>query len=1273
MKSAITLALLASVSLGLGAIQTVAAEQTPDWENPNVFDVNKEPPHATMMVYPDVKSALPGDPGRSPYFLSLNGRWRFHWAPKPADRPGDFYRPDFDAGGWDEIPVPSNWQLHGYGIPIYVNVRYPFSPSNPPRIPHDNNPVGSYRRTFTVPTAWDGRQVFLHFDGVESACYVWVNGRKVGYSQGSRTPAEFNITGYLQPGENLLAVEVYRWCDGSYLEDQDFWRLSGIFRDVYLFSTADVHVRDFRVRTDLDDKSQDAELQVDVTLCNYGSQPVKGRLEADLLQLAKKPGPAAGGRPTLTRTVKPLFPTLSQPVRIEPGRESSLELRQTVAGPRKWTAETPNLYTLMLTLRDDTGEIVEVIPCRIGFREVEIRDGQLLVNGKAVLLKGTNRHEHDPDTGHTVSRESMIRDIKLMKQFNINAVRTSHYPNAPRWYDLCDRYGLYLIDEANVESHGMGYGPESLAKDPTWKAAHLDRTMRMIQRDKNHPSVIIWSLGNEAGDGVNFTATANWIRQNDPTRPVHYERAGTGPNTDIVCPMYPAPAQLERYAARPQERPMILCEYAHAMGNSVGDLWSYWRPIYRLKHLQGAFVWDWVDQGLRKPIPARKEVREHGRLGLTGTVTGELVQDGDARGLQGFVVLPDVPELDVTGNEVTLEARVKPRPTDTHSPFILKGDFQYGLKQQGGDLQMFVFSAGENGTWVTTRAPLPEGWYDGWHDVAGVYDGKEVILYCDGRRLASTPFQGKIAHCGQPVNIGRNSTHHDRTLSGTIAAARIHNRALSAEELRDENRGPDASTVLWLDLDRVQETEAPQGTFFAYGGDFGPPGTPSDGNFCMNGLVSSDRRPHPSLYQVKKVYQYIQVRPVDLAAGRIEIANVHDFVDLGHVEATWQLGADERTLAEGQLQLPRIGPGGKQVVKVPLETPELEPGVEYWLTVRFRHAEETPWAAKRHEVAFEQFKMPWAKPAEAVDTAQMPAVEIDDGPQQVTLEGKHLSITFDKPSGVITSLKAQGVQLVAAPLRPHFWRAPIDNDRGNGMSSRCGLWHRAGESWVVDQFTVKHESPAVVRIEATGRLPELEARYDVTYRVFGSGDVVIDADYQAGDKKLPEMPRFGMQMTLPAGFEQLTWFGRGPQENHFDRKDGYPVGLYRGTVAEQFVDYSEPQENGNKTDVRWLTLTNRQGVGLLAVGMPLLSASALHYTTADLQSAAHTHEMTRRDQITLNLDYKQMGVGGDNSWGARTHPEFLLTDKAYRYRFRLRAYNTKEGVSPARLARQAVE
>ncbi len=581
--------IIASVLVfAIGSFIVPAEGQTVnDWENPAIVGINKEPAHSTMKVFSRPEAALSGDISQA-FYKSLNGRWKFNWVKRPADRPLDFYKTDYDVNDWDEIDVPGNWQMVGYGIPIYSNVRYPF-PADPPMIPHDNNPVGSYRTEFEVPGEWNERRIFIHFDGVESAFYLWINGEKVGYSQGSRTPAEFDITPFIRDGSNIIAAEVYRWCDGSYLEDQDFWRLSGIFRDVYLFSTPQVHIRDFFIETILDDDYKNAELRITAKLKNYADKGiVSPRIEVNLLDDS---GDYLSEEVIMTGNAEYLHS----------GDEAIVSMTADVKNPLKWSAEKPNLYTVLMILKTEEEKILEVIPCRIGFRSVEINGGQLLVNGKPVLFKGVNRHEHDPDLGHYITRESMIRDIRIMKRFNFNTVRTSHYPNDPEWYSLCDEYGLYVIDEANIESHGIGYKPEkTLGNRPEWLLSHMERTIRMVERDKNHPSVIIWSLGNEGGDGTNFRATSNWIHQHDPTRPVHYERAGRRPHTDIVCPMYSHVNSIIAYGEEDRDRPLILCEYAHAMGNSIGNLREYWDAIEKYKHLQGGCIWDWVDQGLRK-------------------------------------------------------------------------------------------------------------------------------------------------------------------------------------------------------------------------------------------------------------------------------------------------------------------------------------------------------------------------------------------------------------------------------------------------------------------------------------------------------------------------------------------------------------------------------------------------------------------------------------------------------------------------------------------------
>lgn len=568
-----------------------------DWQDPQVFRINKNEPHVTKMPFPDEEMARGLSRMESPYCKLLNGDWKFHYVGHPDARPKDFYETDFDDSTWDRIPVPSNWQMQGYGIPLYTNVVYPFK-KDPPLVmgepeehythyPEANrNPVGSYRHEFEVPEAWDGRRVQLVFEGVDSAFYLWVNGSKVGYSQDSRTAAEFDITDYLKSGRNQLAVEVYQFCDGSYLEDQDLWRLSGIFRDVYLWSAPLLDLRDYTIVADWDPATSLASLQVDFSFANH----VK---ESPTYQLTT----------TLWNGEQMLAETEQQGNALN--RKRVIAVMQDL-NVQPWSAETPQLYDLVIELKGPDGTST-FYASKVGFRRVEVSDGQIRVNGQPVLFKGVNRHEHDPATGHTVSEARMREDILVMKRLNLNAVRLSHYPHHPRFYELCDELGLYVIDEANIESHDMGWQVNPLAEDPLWLDAHLDRIRNMVERSKNHASVVMWSMGNESGDGENFRKGGEWIRERDSTRLVHYDRASRQPYTDLFSEMYTSVNDLERYAQEQEalpphlQRPAVLCEYSHAMGNSSGNLREYWDLFRKHRNLQGGFIWDFVDQGLCDP------------------------------------------------------------------------------------------------------------------------------------------------------------------------------------------------------------------------------------------------------------------------------------------------------------------------------------------------------------------------------------------------------------------------------------------------------------------------------------------------------------------------------------------------------------------------------------------------------------------------------------------------------------------------------------------------
>lgn len=1066
----------------MAAAETPASPR-PEWQDETRLHEGTEPPFATMARFADETTARAWHRERSPFSHSLNGEWKFHWAPKPADRVAGFWEPGFDDGAWKTIPVPSNVELQGYGIPIYTNIKYPWRPVEPPLIPEGDNPVSAYRRTFRVPGEWAGREVFLTFDGVNSFFYVWLNGRKLGFSKDSRTPATFRLTPHVRAGDNLLAVEVFRWCDGSYLEDQDFWRLSGIFRDVHLWSTPPVHVRDFRVRTPLDSAYRDSDLVIDVELANHSADSCEVALEATLLD----PDGAEVFRAPIGRAT------------AQPGVPAKLHFTHAVSAPKKWSAETPHLYTLLLTTKEPAdGTVLETIPWRVGFRSVEIKAGRLLVNGMPTLFRGVNRHEHDPDLGHVMTRARMIEDIRLMKQHNINSVRTCHYPNAPGWYALCDEYGLYVIDEANIESHGMGYGEKTLARAPSWGPAHLDRTVRMFERDKNHACVIAWSLGNEAGFGDNFRATARWLKEHDPTRPVQYEQDAKGEVTDIICPMYAPPAAGLAYSREERAQPYILCEYSHAMGNSNGDIRAYWRPIYEgARSLQGGHIWDWVDQGLRTPVPASRRI----------------------------------------------EALENPR---------------------------------------------------------------------------SLPLDPAL------------------------------------------------------------------GTFFAYGGTFGPADVASDGNFCANGLVSSDRTPHPGLFEVKKVYQPVQMRAGDLAKAEVEFQNWSDFLAAEDwLAADWRLVADGRTLQEGGLESLALAPREKKTLALPVRPLAPEPGTEYFLEVSFKLKKGESWADRGHEIAWEQFKLPWSAPARVAASPPAPALKVNNTAGRIVAGTPAFSAAIDRKTGLLVSLQSGGAELLESPLGPHFWRAPVDNDRGNRMAgpadARPGMvltaWRKAHESWAPESVAVRQPGPSRVVVAAEGVIGDFGAPYRLQWTILGSGDVLVEATLAQGDTPLAELPRFGMQAILRAGFDNLNWFGKGPHETYWDRQDAR-VGLYSGKVRDQYFDYIKPQETGNKEAVRWLALTDARGLGVLAVGDPLLSANALHYTTDDLFCATHYEHhyrylMPGRQTVTLNLDWHQRGLGGDNSWGALPHDAFRLAQPPFSYRYRLRVLAGGEDI--VALAKQLVE
>ncbi len=1027
------------------------------WEDPKINGVNRLPMGATSYSYNTVKKALANNRKESIGFILLNGTWKFHFAENASQTPEGFYKTSYNISNWDDIPVPANWELEGYGTAIYTNIRYPFDPVDPPFVPIEQNPVGSYVKDFSIPKTWDGKAITLHFGGVSSAYFVWLNGNKIGYSEDSRLPAEFDISKHVRPGKtNKLAIQVIRWSDGSYLEDQDHWRLSGIHREVYVSAAPKVHISDFAVRSQLDDNYEHGLLKIRPELSISDQIDLSNwTVKAQLFDQS--------GDPVLN---KPLIVDAERIVNERYPQRDNVPfglIEATINNPQKWSAEYPNLYSLVLSLVDEDGNVVEARSTKVGFRTVEFIDGGLYINGKYTLLYGVNRHDHNQYNGKVVSYEDMVRDVQLMKQFNVNAVRASHYPNNPEFYKLCDEYGLYVIDEANLETHGIG---GQLSNNPNWNTAFMERAIRMVERDKNHPSIIFWSLGNEAGSGPNHASMAQWIRQFDPTRFIHYEGAQGVPTdpsyVDMISRMYPTVEQLIDLGTRTNDtRPVIVCEYAHSMGNSTGNLQDYWDAIRQHKRLIGGFIWDWMDQGLVK-------------------------------------------------------------------------------------------------------------------------------------------------------------------------------KSESGEE------------------------------YWAYGGDFGD--HPNDANFNINGVVFADQTPQPALWEVKKVYQQVHIQAVDLDNGAVEIQNDYNSTNLSDYEARWQITENGSAIRKGVFNNLDILPGGKSTVKAPVNEIDFQTGKEYHLKISFHLKQQTKWAQPGHTIAWQQFKLSLDTTsfqtfnANSLDTPRVSEVQ-----NAFIITAGSIQASIGKESGALESLIYSGRNLLEKPLIPNYWRATTDNDfsGGNGLGYVLREWKGSGENRNVRRVKILDEQQGAVRVLVSGTLPVKGTTYDVVYIIFGNGDLHVQSSLQKHADSPKYVPRVGMQMAIPANYNNVSWFGRGPHENYWDRKTSAEVGQFSSSVVELITNYALPQENGNRSDVRWVGFTNSDGNGMLAISTSkgLLNFSAWPYSQDDLENAMHTYELPDRDYLTVNIDHKQMGLGGDNSWSKKSwpHPEYRLNDDYYQYSFILRLHQNDNG------------
>ena len=1053
----------------------VKAQEIADWWNDvSVCQVNKVAPRTNVIPYQDENGINNLEYRQSPYYQCINGNWKFHWVEKPADKPQGFYAEGYDVSSWNTIPVPANWEINGYGIPVYINQQNEF-PSNQPYAPTEYNPVGCYVHNFNVPAEWNGRNVYINFGAVKSAFYLWINGKFVGYSEDSKTPAEFDITPYLnKSGENTLAVEAYRFSDGSYLECQDYWRLSGITRDVILYSKPKTNVYDFFVKAGLDDKYAKGIFEVLIDV-NYGKKvPSKLTVEVELVNKNENAKFEVNKLYVEEFTKKELI------AKQNSEGHSTIRFKKILDRVEAWSAEKPVLYDMTIRLKDKKGKVIEVVGSKIGFRTSEIKDGQFMVNGKPILIKGVNRHEHDGFTGQYVTRETMEKDIQLMLKNNINTIRTSHYPCDVYLYELCDKYGLYVIDEANNESHAQGYGDASLAKDERWIEAFKYRCNNMFGRDKNHPSIVIWSLGNECGNGVCMYESYDMMKKLDNTRPVINERSIYDYNTDIIGLMYASQGYLEKFVEEELDslgRPFIMVEYLHAMGNSCGGMQDYWDVINAHKQLQGGCIWDWCDQSLIQ--------------------------------------------------------------TDTEK------------------------------------------------------------------------------------------------------------------------------NVRW----------------YAAGGDLGAlEGIGNDDSFCVNGLVTSDRRPHHHLDEVKKIYQNISVTPVDIEKGVFEIKNNFFFRRLNEFECSYVIYSNEKPRLQSKIFDLDLAPQSSKTINISIPKPRMEgenpnkyAKVEYFIEFSFKEKNGNKMRPAGTEIAYEVFKLNLDTPV-GESLTNIPEVKLDDNKDNVIVLNEDFTFVINKQQGLPVSFMYKGVEMLAGPIKPNFWRAPTLNDDVDRNALTKWLNANLNDLTIVPksikaQRINKSKVAVVVVLNFNNASGENIITTEQVFEINGYGDVIISSNIQTSEA-VKTMPKVGTQILLNKQFENVKYFGK-DTENYPDRNSSGKTNVYSTKASSFFELHEEPQDNGNHSETRWVAMSDVKGMGLFVTSDELFNFSIYQYSDENLSVAERINQMKLADYWTFNIDHRQAPLG-TATCGPGSLEKYLINDDIYEYTIRIRPFNTKNNETEEKLYKQNV-
>ncbi|MBE6414573.1 MAG: DUF4981 domain-containing protein [Verrucomicrobiaceae bacterium] len=1273
-KSLLKISVLLAISIANVSTFAIDSEDTAHWQNENVFAENKMPACATIKMYKSQSDAL-NQSDTSSMEISLNGMWKFRYAGTPHLLPKDFYKMNFSVAKWNDIKVPSNWELQGYGTPLYTNTKYPFNPNNYPRVmdePSDKlftnypklqrNPTGAYVHTFKVPSSWIGSQIILRFDGVSSAYEVWLNGKKLGYSEDSRLPSSFDATKYLTAGMNKIAVKVYKYSDGAFFEDQDFWRLAGIIRDVSIIRQPKIRIADIFNKTLITDNYTSGTLNTEITFENTQPSTQIATVSAKLLSPEGQ-----------------VIATAQNDVNL--GQEKSVKCKWVfpkIENVKLWSAEAPNLYKLALEIKDGFGETTYT-SFNVGFRSVERLNQQILVNGKPVLFKGVNRHEHDFLLGQAISKEVTLRDLQEMKKLNINAIRTSHYPNATNFYDLCDKMGFYVIDEANIEMHELDKlkAPHHPVNLPSWKNAFESRILNMVARDKNHPCIIFWSLGNETKDGEACRTASEKIRDIDPTRLIHNERNNSLTYSDVYSTMYVSPErvnnrlQLISKKIKELRVPALSCEYAHAMGNSGGYIKPYWDEIRSNPYYQGAFIWDWKDQGLlatREPIVKVKDDAMPSRdvaIFPDGT-RSNILENASA------VVYPSVFEKPTNSftvianiNKYGFEPKQPINNTDgprknllgekitSKDEIIAEAQGVFSLKFHE-DRNILAFSVWNGYNWERIEAIVEKP-----YKVAAAAGYGMLKLFCNGKLVSQKQSTAtKFTTTAPLVLAAKYKLNNSRRLvfNGAIEKFEVYNHYIVNEPFVVPSRLKPTCSINFSKFEQINTNKK----FFAYGGDFGD--FPNDGSFCCNGIVQPDWKHSPQSVEVAKVYQNIHTKLTAFKdnIASLDIYNENFFEPFKNIKLIWSVERNGEETTKGEVVLDNLSPQSTATTGIEIPAEALSGDGEFFLNVQYQLTEQALNAYNKGDtIAWEQFKLKGNYVKTYPENQDTYALTRELRANAIVVSNKMFSAVFDKHTGLLAEYTYDGDKLITSPMLLNFWRPQTNNDSGRAKGSpnreKLAIWVDAGYRTIAEKCKSTISGKNVI-VESSLLIPAKESKAKVVYTIKPTGEIDVQAEIELS-ANLPSPQRIGMQFTTPKSLDTRQWYGKGPDENYIDRSYGCRIGNFKANVNEMFFRYIDPQEAGNVTQVRSASLYG-SGAKLNFVANSendFFEMSVYPFLPEDIEIARHPHQLPQRNFNVVNISAKNLGVGGRDSWGSVPEDYAQIkTGKKYKMSFSIR-------------------